>query len=191
MTATAADMTFDTGTAIPAVAAGTAAGATHAVQPMTDAAARIRNVNVASPTATLPSVVYFDEVIARFMDDDTGLPPVEDDDDGDDEPQCVYAYGGIDTDEDFADLRHPVDADDIECHERPEYYIKATSSDPGDDGERLDTYYYCPRHFALNLGYLCDTMDRRTPDMEIARFLLNGELPPRHTIQDWGPIVGR
>ena len=175
MTATPADMTFAADAAAP-TPIGTAA--------------RIRNVNVASPTATLPSVVYFDDVIAQFMDDDTGLPPVEDDDDDDGEPQCVYAYGGIDTDEDFADLRHPVNADEIECHEKPEYYIKAASSDPGDDGDRLDTYYYCPRHFALNLGYLCDTMARRTPGMEIVRFLLNGELPPRYAIQDWGPIVG-
>lgn len=150
---------------------------------------RRQNVNATVSTATLPSVVYFDDLIEQFKDDDTGLPPLEDEDDGDNKPRCVYAYNGIESDEDFADLRDPKAAERENCQETPEYYIKAYSSDPGDAEPTLETYYYCPRHFALNLGYLCDTMARRTPVMEMKRYMLRGELPPRYTLQEWGPLA--
>lgn len=152
---------------------------------------RTANVNVARATSTLPTVVYFDDVIEQFKDDDTGLPTLEDDDDNNHDPVCVYAYDGIESDNDFADLRNPKAAERDNCHEKPEYYIKAYPSDPGVENARLETFYYCPRHFAMNLGYLCDTMARRTPDMEIKRFMAHGELPPRYTIQEWGPIASR
>lgn len=160
-------------------------------QPTMNAPARgARPIMNRRAAASLPPVVYLDDILGQFHNDDTGLPPRDGDHGGRHEPQCIYASSGFDDDEDFADLDDPHAAERHDCHEKPEYYIKAYRSDPGDTATQPETYYYCPRHFAANIGYLCDVMTRRTPDLEIQHFIEHGELPPRYTIQEWGPLAG-
>ncbi|KAB7790490.1 hypothetical protein [Bifidobacterium leontopitheci] len=136
----------------------------------------------------LPGVVYLDDVLQTFSDDGTGLPPIDDDDDDHgDGIHCVYEEGGYaDEDDDFANVYGVGKRRDYGCREQPEYYIKALPKDPGN--LEVDTYYYCPRHFALNLGFLVDEMTGMSPEDEMERYLNNGEIPPRFAIQEWGRI---
>ncbi|MBW3080728.1 hypothetical protein [Bifidobacterium saguinibicoloris] len=142
----------------------------------------------AKPGLLLPGVLYLDDLLDEFKHDDIGLPPVDDEDDGDDgRPHCVYEYGGYtDEDDDFADLYDTERNSDYGCRETPEYYIKALSKDPG--ATSVETFYYCPRHFAINIGYLADVMARCPQEWEIDRYVNNGEIPPRFALQDWGRI---
>ncbi|RSX52015.1 hypothetical protein D2E23_0622 [Bifidobacterium callimiconis] len=151
----------------------------------TGRAPRLRSMPGSMATGgTLPDVVWLDDLLDEFRQDDTGLPPLEEEDGHRHEPSCVYDGPSEYEDEDFGDLdREP---DERACTEKPEYYIRARSEDPLDDTTR--TFYYCPRHFALNLGYLCDVMSRRGPALEIRHFVDQGRLPDRMTIQSWGPI---
>lgn len=133
----------------------------------------------------LGDVIYLDDVLDRFSDDGIGLPPIDDDDDDrNPKPMCEYSHSGMADDDDFADLWRTSESEP--CHETPAYYIRSYSDNPADP--ELGTYYYCARHFAANLGYLCDVMSRRTPEMEIRRFMEQGELPPRYRIQEWGAL---
>lgn len=147
-----------------------------------------QRTSVAAQTETdlsLPSVLYFDDVVNTFQDDDTGLPPRNDDDDDHrSEPRCVYADESMFDDEDFGDLAR-TDSDEG-CREKPEYFMRISSPDPASD--RATVVYYCPRHFASSLGYLCDRMSRRSPEKEIRHFIEHGELPPRARILDFGPM---
>lgn len=146
---------------------------------------RVGSVAKSPEAAALPNVVYVDDVINAFHDDDIDLPPrADDDDDHRPEPRCVYADPDFFDDDDFGDL-YATERDEG-CREKPEYYMRLKSRDPGDD--EIKVVYYCPRHFAANLGYLCDTMSRRTPEMEIRRFIDHGIRPPRAAIIDWGPM---
>lgn len=123
-----------------------------------------------------------EQLFERLERDDAGLPPEGEEDDPRPEPLCVYADVSMFDDEDFGDLgrTEPVEG----CQEKPEYYMYLRSADPGDT--RPGVVYYCPRHFASNLGYLCDRMSRRTPEMEIRCYIDRGELPPRAQIISWG-----
>lgn len=133
----------------------------------------------------LPNVIYLDDILNAFINDDIGLPPVKEDDDHRPEPQCAYDGPSMFEDEDFGDLYH--DPDTSICTEKPEYYIRTHSHDPLDD--RVYTYYYCPRHFALNIGYLCDVTSRRGPKTEIRNFVEQGDIPDCVRIQSWGPMT--
>lgn len=147
-----------------------------------------------APTATkpglmLPGVLYLDDVFEEFKRDDTGLPPIDDEDGDDGRLHCVYESGGYtDEDDDFADLYDTERKRVYGCQETPEYYIKSLLKDPGET--RVETFYYCPRHFALNIGYLADIMARCPQEWEIDNYVNNGEIPPRFALQDWGRIGG-
>lgn len=127
---------------------------------------------------TSKSVIYYDDIIDDEFDDDLWPRPGEDDN-HDGEPHCIYMDIGADNEESGKGGEHV-------CQEKPEFYMEVLGSDPLDDKPQVN--YYCPRHFALNLGYLCDRMARRTPEMEKRRFVDNGEMPPRYTILGWGRI---
>lgn len=127
---------------------------------------------------TSKSVIYYDDVIDDDFDDGLWPRPGEDDDQ-DGEPHCIYMDIGTDNEESGK-------GGERVCREKPEFYLEVVSSDPLDDKPQVN--YYCPRHFALNLGYMCDRMARRTPEMEKYRFVDNGEVPDRYTILGWGRI---
>ncbi|PLS29185.1 hypothetical protein [Bifidobacterium parmae] len=128
---------------------------------------------------TSKSVLYYDDVIDDDFDDGFWPRPGDDDDDRGHEPHCLYMDIGADNEEE-GNGGEPV------CQEKPEFYLELTTGDPLDD--KPEVKYYCPRHFALNLGYLCDRMARRTPEMEQRRFVEHGELPDRYAIRGWGRI---
>lgn len=147
-------------------------------------------------TATETSGRLFPAGKVIWWDELTGSP---DKDTPDDPPEarernkgkrrvCVYSGGnGYEDDDDFLTWRTDPDWIEPECSAEVEYYITARSRrDPLDP--KIDTYYYCERHFADNIGCLCENLAATTVEDERAALAATGELPNRMSIIAWGSI---
>ena len=81
-----------------------------------------------------------------------------------------------------------VDATDMArvCDEEPAWFLRARCRDPA--CPRIHIRRYCPRHFAATVACLAHVLCADSPDLDIVRFLREGEIPPRFRILGWGRV---
>lgn len=72
------------------------------------------------------------------------------------------------------------------CTVDPEYFIRAYCWDPG--CLEVHEWYYCLRHFGANIGTLAHDLCAIEPGDEIVWYLLEGDVPARYQLIEWGRI---
>lgn len=131
-------------------------------------------------------VIWWDELTGAPDKDTPSDPPAGRGDRGD-HRVCEYAHGGYCDEDGFLTWRTDPAWIEPDCSAEAEYYITSRSRrdllDP-----KIDTYYYCARHFAENLGYLCEGLASTTVEDERAALAATGELPNRMAVIAWGRI---
>ena len=161
--------------------------ATAAAETVDAAVIRQQSASTETPGTLFPvgKVIWWDELTGS-PDKDTPSDPPATGGRGD-HHVCQYTGSIYSDEDDFLTWRTNPEWFEPDCAEEAEYYITAINlRDPIQP--TVDRYYYCVRHFAENIGYLCESLAAATPEDERAELASTGEIPNRMALLSWGRL---